>query len=158
MLFRSEHKAYWEEKRGVLKRYKNAYEGKFWSQDRFDDSMIRIETPDGWSYIEGFISAVFAKQPSVVVGPDIAANKGEPKLAQAASNRWLYTQRQPLELAARLALIYDFAGLKLSPKESDDILDRVRIKALPCWEIIIDRDASDRTTSVSLVTTITSTL
>lgn len=143
-LVHSEHKAYWQEKQGLLKRYKVAYEGKFWSQDRFDDSMIRIETPDAWSYIEGFVAAIFSRQPSVVIGDDIAASTGEPKLAQAAANRWLYTQRQPLELAARLALIYDYAGLKMSPKDSNDMLDRVRIKAIPCWEIIIDRDASDK--------------
>jgi hypothetical protein len=43
--------------------------------------------------------------PSVVIGADIAATGGDPKLAQAAANRFLYNQREQLEIASRLALI-----------------------------------------------------
>ncbi len=138
----AEHKKYWLDKQAELKRYKNVYENKFWADHKFDDTMIRVETSDGFSYIEGFISAFFARQPAVVVGADIAASGGDPKLAQAASNRFLYNQREQLEIAARLALIYDYSALKLSPRTSSDMLDKVVIKAVPCWEVVVDRDAT----------------
>lgn len=138
----SEHKAYWEEKSAELRRYKDAYETKFWANEAYDNTMIRVETSDAFSYIEGFIASLFTKTPAVVIGADIAATGGDPKLAQAAGNRFLYNQREQLEIASRLALIYDYAALKLCPEDSNEMLDRVAIEAIPCWEVIVDRDAS----------------
>ena len=138
----SEHKDYWQEKSAELKKYKDAYETKFWQSEYYHDTMIRIETSDAFAYIEGFIASLFTRTPAVVVGHDIAATGGDAKLAQAASNRFLYNQREQLEIASRLALIYDYSGLKLCPEDSDEMLDKVSIEAVPCWEIIVDRDAS----------------
>lgn len=140
----SEHRDYWQDKAGELKRYKDAYETKFWESEAYDQTMIRVETSDAFAYIEGFIASLFTKTPSVIIGADIAATGGDPKLAQAASNRFLYTQREQLEIASRLALIYEYAGLKLCPEDSDEMLDKVSIEAIPCWEIIVDRDASSQ--------------
>lgn len=137
-----EHKNYWKEKSSELKKYKDAYESKFWKSEHYDNTMIRIETPDCFGYVEGFISSLFSKNPAVVIGKDIASTGGDPKLAQAAANRFLYNQREQLEIASRLAIIYDYSALKLSPQQSDEMLDKVTIRALPCWEIIVDRDAS----------------
>jgi hypothetical protein len=97
------------------------------------------------AYVESYISSLFSKTPSVVIGADIAATGGDPKLAQAAANRFLYNQREQLEIASRLALIYQFSALKLSPVESDEMLDKVTIRALPCWEVMLDRDATAAT-------------
>lgn len=137
----NEHKEYWKQKAGELKRYKDAYETKFWKSEEYDNTMIRIETSDAFAYIEGFIASLFTRTPAVVIGDDIAATGGDAKMAQAASNRFLYNQREQLEIASRLALIYEFSGLKLCPEQSDEMLDKVVIEALPCWEIIVDRDA-----------------
>jgi hypothetical protein len=137
-----EHKAYWEQKSAELKRYKNAYETRFWRDQVFDETMVRVETSDAFNYIEGFISSLFSKSPAVVIGDDIAATGGNAKLAQAAANRFLYNQREALEIASRLALIYDFSALKLIPEPSNEMLDKVSIKAIPCWEVIVDRDAA----------------
>jgi hypothetical protein len=63
-------------------------------------------------------------------------------LAQAAANRFLYNQREQLEIASRLALIYQYSALKLSPVQSDEMLDKVTIRAIPCWEVMLDRDAT----------------
>jgi hypothetical protein len=63
-------------------------------------------------------------------------------MAQAAANRFLYNQREQLEIGSRLSLIYDYGAYKLCPVDSDEMLDKVAIKALPCWEVIVDRDAS----------------
>jgi hypothetical protein len=138
----ADHKDYWEQKSSELKRYKDAYETKFWNNERYDSTMIRIETADTFSYVEGFIASLFSKTPAVVIGSDIAATGGDPKMAQAASNRFLYTQREQLEIGSRLALIYDYCAYKLCPEESDEMLDKVSIKAIPCWEVIVDRDAA----------------
>jgi len=138
----TDHKEYWKQKAGELKKYKEAYESKFWKSEEYDSSMIRIETADCYSYVESFISSLFSKTPSVVVGSDIAATGGDPKLAQAAANRFLYNQREQLEISSRLALIYQYAALKLSPADSNEMLDKVTIRALPCWEVILDRDAT----------------
>lgn len=138
----NEHKDYFEQKASELKRYKSAYETKFWRDEAFEQTMIRVETADAFTYIEGFIASLFSKSPAVVIGADIASTGGNPKLAQAAANRFLYNQREQLEIASRLALIYDFSALKLIPEPSNEMLDKVSIKAIPCWEVIVDRDAS----------------
>jgi hypothetical protein len=138
----SDHKNYWKNQSGELKKYKNAYESKFWKEQEYNETMIRIETADCYSYVESFISSLFAKSPSVVIGSDLAATGGDPKLAQAAANRFLYNQREQLEIASRLALIYQFSALKLSPVPSNEMLDKVTIRAIPCWEVMLDRDAT----------------
>jgi len=137
----NEHKEYWEGKNSEMKRYLDAYSTHFWESEDYSQEMIRVETSDAYSYIEGFIASLFNKTPAVVIGSDLAAGGGDPKLAQAASNRFLYGQREQLEIASRLALIYEYSGLKLCPANSDEMLDKVTIEALPCWEIIVDRDA-----------------
>jgi hypothetical protein len=55
--------------------------------------MIRIETADCFSYVEGFIAALFSKSPAVVVGGDAAAMAGDPELAQVAVNRFYFSTR-----------------------------------------------------------------
>lgn len=139
----TEHKDFWDTQMGELRRYKNAYENKFWDGElEYDDSMIRVETADCFSYVEGFIAALFSKAPAVVVGADAANAAGDPELAQAAANRFLFSQREQLEIASRLALIYPNAYLKLSPTDSEEMLEKVSIRAVPPWEVITDRDAS----------------
>ena len=139
----TEHKDYWENQMGELRKYKDAYENKFWKGElEYDDSMIRVETADCFSYVEGFIAALFTKAPAVVVGADAANAAGDPELAQAAANRFLYDQREQLEIASRLALICPNAYLKLSPTDSEEMLEKVSIRAVPPWEVITDRDAS----------------
>ena len=132
----TEHKDFWDTQMGELRRYKNAYENKFWDGElEYDDSMIRVETADCFSYVEGFIAALFSKAPAVVVGADAANAAGDPELAQAAANRFLFSQREQLEIASRLALIYPNAYLKLSPTDSEEMLEKVSIRAVPPWEV-----------------------
>jgi hypothetical protein len=138
----SEHSSYWKNKAVELRKYKNSYETKFWKDEHYDTTMIRIETADGFSYIEGFIASLFSRAPAVVIGKDTAASQGDAAMAQSAANRFLFTQREQLEIASRMALIYDFSALKLTPRQSDEMLDKVTIRAIPCWETIVDRDAT----------------
>jgi hypothetical protein len=136
-----EHNSYWEQKNSEMKKYLDAYNTKFWDSEEYNAEMIRVETADAYAYIEGFIASLFNKTPAVVIGADVAATGGDPKMAQAVSNRFLYDQREQLEIASRLALIYEYSALKLCPAQSDEMLDKVTIEALPCWEVIVDRDA-----------------
>src|SRR6056300_831386 len=139
----TEHDTYWEDKNALLKKFKNAYEGQFWSEDAFDSSMIQVETSDCYSFVEGFQSSLFTKNPAVVIARDPANLNGNPLLAQEATNRWLFHQRTQIEIASRLAIIYPNSFLKLSPKESDEMLNKVSIRALAPWEVIVDTDASE---------------
>ena len=122
----TDHKSHWEAQMGELKRYKNAYENRFWEGESTSDQMIRVETADCFSYVEGFIAALFSKAPAVVVGADAANAAGDPDLAQAAVNRFLFSQREQLEIASRLALIYPNSFLKLSPIRL--LIDEARIQ------------------------------
>lgn len=140
-LIHQEHKTYWQDRSARLKRYRDAYECAFWKEQRFDNTMIRIETADAFAYIESFMASLFGKNNAVVVGPDHAASTGDPEAAQVVANRFLYNQREAMENASRLALIYPNAAVKLCPRESNNFLDRVNIQAIPPWEVIVDRDA-----------------
>jgi len=136
-IINSEHQDYWQEKSSEMKKYRDVYETKFWRSLDYDASMIRVETPDAYSYIESYIASLFTRAPAVVIGKDIAASTGEPanpQAAQAIANRWLFRKREQIENASRLALIYDYSALKLIPQTSMSI-------AIPPWEVIVDRDA-----------------
>lgn len=138
----AEHTNFYDDCRGELRKYRDAYESKFWDSNLYDDAMIRVETADAFSYVEGFIASLFSRQPAVVVAKDSASLTGDAQLSQALVNRFLFEKREQIEIASRLALIYPSAFLKLSPTQSDDILEKVAIRALPAWEVIVDHDAS----------------
>jgi hypothetical protein len=125
-----------------LKRYRDVYENRFWQSEYMEDTMIRVETADCFSYVEGFIASLFSRNPAVVVGKDTSNLSANPEMAEAIINRFLFDKREQLEIASRLALIYPSSFLKLSPTESTDLLEKVSIRALPCWEVIVDMDAS----------------
>lgn len=137
-----EHNTLWDNQRAELKRYRDVYENKFWQANYMQDTMIRVETADCFSYVEGFIASLFSRNPAVVLGKDPSMMNGEPKVAQEVINRFLFDKRDQFEIASRLALIYPCSFLKLSPTDSSDILEMVDIRAVPCWEIIVDTDAS----------------
>jgi hypothetical protein len=138
----TEHEDYWDECRPEMKKYRNVYENKFWQDNYNNDSMIRIETADCFSYVEGFIASLFSRQPAIAVGKDPSYTGGNPQLAQEVVNRFLFDQREQLELASRLALIYPNSFLKLSPQHSNDMLEQVQVRAMAPWEVLIDADAS----------------
>lgn len=137
-----EHNHFWDSQRAEMKRYRDVYENRFWQSEYMDDTMIRVETSDCFSYVEGFIASLFSRNPAVVVAKDASIIDGNAKMAQAVVNRFLFDKREQLEIASRLALIYPSSFLKLSPTDSTDMLEKVSIRAIPCWEIIVDMDSS----------------
>jgi hypothetical protein len=143
-IIKNEHDDYWQQKSSEMRKYRDVYETKFWRTLQADDTMIRVETPDAYTYIESYIASLFTRAPAVVVGKDIAATGtgvANPEAAQAIANRWLYQKREQIENASRLALIYDFSALKLIPQKTEKMLDKSEVVAVPPWEVIVDRDA-----------------
>jgi hypothetical protein len=134
------HDRYWDDEKSSLYKYKRAYETRFWDDEQYDRTQIVIETADAFGYIESFVNSLFTRNPGVIVKKGIRGG-GDPKKAAALANSFLLNQREVIEDAARLALIYPMSFLKLSPRESDDPLRRISAVAVPPWEIILDRNA-----------------
>lgn len=134
------HDTYWDDRKGALYKYKRAYETRFWDSEQSDRSQIVIETADAFGYIESFVNSLFTRNPGVIVKKGIRGG-GDPKKAAALANSFLVSQREVIEDAARLALIYPNSFLKLSPRESSDPLRRITAVAVPPWEVILDRQA-----------------
>ena len=100
-IIQSEHADYWQQKASEMKKYRDVYECKFWRAHDYDSSMIRVETPDSYTYIESYIASLFTRAPAVVIGKDVAANEGtpaNPEAAQAIANRWLYQRENKLKM------------------------------------------------------------
>ena len=50
------HKNYWKNKASLMRKLKNTYETKMFTDITFDPTNIRVEIADGYAFIEGFIS------------------------------------------------------------------------------------------------------
>jgi len=137
----SSHLEYWNRQRSTLKQYSDIYQSRFWAGKNISDQMVRVETPDAYAYIEGYISSLFSKSPSVEILPDISVPDSKPVIATALCNRFLADQRNAFEDASRQALLYPCSFLKVAPVQSASMLDRVAIRAIPPWEGIVDMEA-----------------
>lgn len=136
------HTDFWDEARPRMRRYKNAYMTKFYSDvDLVADTAIRVETADGYATIESMMGSLFTKYPSVELGADITG-KGDAVFTKTVANDWLKNARNQIEAAARMALIYTHSFVKLAPRESNTLLGKIALRAIPPWQVIVDRDAS----------------
>lgn len=138
-----QHTDFWDTLRPQMRRYRNAYMTKFYDDigSVYDDSSIRVETADAYASVESLMGSLFTKYPSVEIAPDITG-KGDLQLTKEVSNNWLKTCRSQIENAARMALIYTHSFLKLAPRESNNVLSKVAMRAVPPWQVILDRDAA----------------
>tara|TARA_R110000787_G_scaffold265692_1_gene371751 strand:+ start:3055 stop:4707 length:1653 start_codon:yes stop_codon:yes gene_type:complete len=136
----SQHKKHWEDKNSEMARYRNAYLTQFWKNERHAAEMIRVEVSEGYSFIESYVASLFSKAPAVEIGKD-EVSKEEAIIAETLVNRFLYDQRKSIENASRMALIYPSGFLKLAPRDSTDIFNKVSVRALEPWSVIVDRDA-----------------
>ena len=140
------HKDYWDRNRGELYRLKQCYETRIWDHSRGYESRvapsegINIEVPVGYEHIEGVQAALFTRQPGCVVRAGLTGH-GSPEKAEALLNNWTARNRQVIESASRLALIYPMSFVKLAPQEHTDPLRRVTSAAVCPWDVIVDRDA-----------------
>jgi len=135
-----QHDEYWEGQRNELLRFKAVYEMNFWEQESDDKTQMRIQTNDGYGYIEGYQASLFAKNPAVIMKHGVAA-KGDVKKSENVANHFLSYARKEIESASRMALIYPNSFIKLVPQEADEVYEKIIPCAVPPWEIIVDRDA-----------------
>lgn len=136
----SDHEALWRQRMPDMRKYKRAYETRFYEGSDYPEDQIRVETSDGYAYIEGYIASLFSKAPAVEVGADLKP-AGNPKIVQNLCNRFLYDQHHVIEEASRLALIYPHAFFKMVPHKTESALDSVSLQAIAPWNIIVDREA-----------------
>jgi hypothetical protein len=134
------HDQYWDDRKPDLYKHKRAYETRFWDDMNNDRTQIVIETADAFGYIESYVNSLFTRNPGVIVKKGIHGG-GDPKKAGALANSFLLSQREVIEDAARLALIFPCSFLKMCPTESSDPLRRINAVAVPPWEVILDRQA-----------------
>ena len=138
----SEHEKYWGDQRSTLSNYKQCYQTQFWKNVPSVSNQIRVEGSDGYAIIESLIASLFSKSPAVEVESFDVGNK-EKDIIKTVVNRFMYDKRGPVEHGSRMALIYPNAFLKLAPRESEDVLDRVSVRPCEPWAILVDRDADD---------------
>jgi len=138
-----QHTTFWDQQRPAMRRYRNSYMTQFYSDlDSNDaDSSIRVETADAYAGIESMMGSLFTKYPSMEVQPDIQGN-GDLVVTKAVANNWLKNCRAQIEAAARMSLIYTHSFLKMAPRESNTLLGKVAMRAVPPWQVILDRDAA----------------
>ena len=91
----SEHDSYYDSIKGELKKYRDNYATKFWNSSVTNDydNMLRLETSDCFTFVETYIASLFNKNPAVVIGKDAVANSGNPAIAEAVANRFLFNQQ-----------------------------------------------------------------
>jgi hypothetical protein len=106
-----------------------------------NDSSIRVETADAYASVESLMGSLFTKYPGVEIKSDLTG-RGDIVMTKELSNAWLSSCRQQIENAARMALIYTHSFLKLAPRESNTLLGKVAMRAVPPWQVILDRDAA----------------
>lgn len=135
-----EHKDLWTNRLGDMKRLRRAYMTRFFEDLIPDESSLRVETSDGYTFVEAYIASLFEKSPSIEAD-SMQASQDDVEIAKACVNSWMADNRKALENGSRLALIYPMAFFKISPRESTDPLNRVAIRALEPWNVILDRDA-----------------
>ena len=137
-----QHTDYWDEKRPTMRKYRNAYRTEFYHDTSVvSETSIRVETADAYAAIESLMGSLFTKYPSVEIGPDIRG-MGDLTVTKELTNDWLKSCRGQIENAARMALIFTHSFLKLAPRESNSILGKVAMRAVPPWQVILDRDAA----------------
>ena len=131
------HDQYFDSKRSMYRECRALYMTRFWRDNAYTDNVLRTEVPKAYAVVESYLGSLYAKDPSVVVGPDLRG-RGNPEVAQATANQFLKQVRQQIEDATRLALIYSPGFIKLAPVESVDPMQRVSASAIPPWEVVVD--------------------
>lgn len=141
-------------KRSQWALYKATYLTQYWdfvqnknsassSAKRLSD--VEVEVNRMWGVLSTYLSALYPRASRAVLGPD-PAGKGDPAKAGLAVNRWLASRKihQRVMSALRQALLYPGCGAKIgySPG-AGSALDRVWLRVIPWWEIILDSDVCD---------------
>ena len=136
------HNIKWLAQRKIMRDYANMYSLDFW-KDLGKQASNMIQSSDARTFIEGYLSSLFSKAPSVTVQDDVETKKGNPAVAQSVINRFLDDQEGTITNACRLALIFPCSFFKLiyNDNENVNLLDRFTLETKRPWEIIVDDTA-----------------
>ena len=144
-----QHTAYWEESSGgssrrlELARHYRAYMTRFWQVKGLNPNLIQVA--NGFTQVEGYVAALFARAPAVVATPGLQA-KGNPEVAQEVASWWLVRQQEEIERATRLGLIFPGAAIRVFPDEEaigrGEYLSAIRAEAIPPWDLVVDPEAA----------------
>tara|TARA_R110002110_G_scaffold144795_1_gene334120 strand:+ start:869 stop:2509 length:1641 start_codon:yes stop_codon:yes gene_type:complete len=135
------HEAYWEGQKKQLLRYKAVYEMNFWDEELTFSNQIKIQTNDGYGYVESFQASLFAKNPAITLKNGVQG-KGDAEKSTKIANNFLFQARTEMENSSRMAIIYPMSFIKLVPTDNEDLFDKIIPVAVAPWEIIVDRDAA----------------
>ena len=137
------HNDYWEKQKAVMTKLKNAYMTDFYRGQEMliGPNELPVESSIAYEHIESIIGSLYTQAPGVEIGKDPIYRQGDADIAEILVNRFLQRKRPVLEQVSRLALIYPSAYLKLAPRESSDLFERVDIRPIEPWNVIVDTDA-----------------
>jgi hypothetical protein len=128
---------------------KACYQTEWWSSRRGtkdeDATQVEIEVNRIRGAINAYLAALYPRANRVVLTAD-PAGKGDPIKTQVALNRWLAGQRihGKVLTALRQGLIFPGCGFKVGYYAGrGNPLDRVWMRVVPWWELLLDADAGD---------------
>lgn len=114
-------------------------------RDQSRGTDIDIEVNRLWGIITSYLSSLYPRANRAVIGPD-AAGLGDAPKAELVINRWLSSNRihKRVMTGLRQALLYPGCGAKVGyyPGRGNP-LDRVWMRIIPWWEIVLDSDVGD---------------
>lgn len=140
----SEHTQYWEGQRSRMRAYRDVYDTKFWDNKKHQwDEIVRVEISEAYAFVESLQSSLFTRSPGVELEAQ-SIDEDQIRALRHVTNKWLRSQRQELERAGRLALIFTHSFLKVYDcNVGNDVFARFKTIALSPWDVIVDFNATD---------------
>lgn len=104
-----------------------------------------VEVNRLWGAVGSYLSALYPRANRAVFNPD-ATGRGSPEKTQLAMNHWLGSQKIHARVlsALRQAIIYPGCAAKIGYNPGNgNPLDRVWLRIIPWWEVVLDADSTD---------------
>jgi len=131
---------------------KAAYMTRYWDHIRGDDKTnddqpggIDVEVNRLWGVLSAYLGALYPRANRAVFGAD-PGGTGEPEKAELTTNRLLSSARIHTRIMSglRQALLYPGCGGKVGYHPGHgSALDRVWVRVIPWWEMVLDSDVTD---------------
>lgn len=141
----------------INRKFAALWESKFWEDRGFtarytdttktgQDNAIRVEVNRIRGFVNSYLGSLFPQRLKAKV-EESGDGRGDAEKAGTLVNKWLRAREVEAEAidGMRGALMYGLAGLKVRVDKRRKLpKDRVRLSVIPCWEMIVDRDAHSR--------------
>ena len=132
--------------------YKSTYMTRYWEYmagERLPRNPrateIEVEVNRLWGVLSSYLGALYPRASRAVLSQD-PAGRGDAEKAELAVNRWLSSSKinQRVMSSLRQGLLYPGAGVKVGYHSGHGSpLDRVWMRVIPWWEMLLDRDVGD---------------